>query len=136
MTIAEQMLDTYPRELNVDKALLARCIDACYLCDEACTQCADACLSEQGKVESLVKCIRLNLDCADICAATGRVVSRQIEYDANVTRAQIEACIAACRSSADECEEHARHGMEHCRVCAEECRVCEQACDELLQAIA
>ena len=73
MTIAEQMLDTYPRDFNVDKTLLARCIEACYQCDEACTACADDCLSEQGQVESLVKCIRLNLDCADICAATARV---------------------------------------------------------------
>lgn len=135
MTVAEQMLDTYPRDFNVDKTLLARCIEACYQCDEACTACADDCLSEQGQVESLVKCIRLNLDCADICAATGRVVSRQTEYDANVTRAQLEACVAACKSCGDECEVHAQHGMEHCRVCAEECRACEQACDELLQAI-
>jgi hypothetical protein len=136
MSIAEQMLDTYPREFNVDKTLLARCIEACYECDEACTACADDCLSEQGQVESLVKCIRLNLDCADICAATGRVVSRQTEYDANVTRAQLQACIAVCKSCGDECERHAQHGMEHCRVCAEECRECEQACKDLLQAIA
>jgi hypothetical protein len=136
MTIAEQMLDTYPRDFNVDKTLLARCIEACYQCAEACTACADDCLSEQGQVESLVKCIRLNLDCADICVATGRLVSRQTEYDANVTRPQLEACIAACKSCGDECEQHAQHGMEHCRVCAEQCRTCEQACDELLQAIA
>ena len=136
MTIAERMLDTYPGDFKVDKTLLARCIEACSECEEACTACADGCLSEQGQVESLVKCIRLNLDCADICAATARVVSRQTEYDANVTRPQLEACIAACKSCGDECEIHAQHGMEHCRVCAEQCRTCEQACNELLQAIA
>jgi hypothetical protein len=135
MTIAEQMLDTYPRDYNVDKTLLARCTEACYQCAEACTACADDCLSEQGQVESLVKCIRLDLDCADICAATGRVVSRQTERDAGVTGAQLAACIAVCKSCADECERHAARGMEHCRVSAEECRTCEQACDALLQAI-
>jgi hypothetical protein len=136
MTLAERMLDTYPRDLNVDKSLLATCIEACYQCSEACTACADDCLSEQGQVESLVKCIRLNLDCADICDVTGRVLSRQTEYDANVTKAQLEACVAVCNSCGDECERHAQHGMEHCRVCAEECRACERACTELLQAIA
>jgi CxxC motif-containing protein (DUF1111 family) len=136
MTIGERMLDTYPGDLNADKTLLARCIEACSQCDQACAACADACLSEQGEVESLVKCIRLNLDCADICAATARVVSRQTEYDANVTRSQLEACIAGCTSCANECELHAQRGMEHCRVCAEQCRICEQACNELLQAIA
>jgi len=132
--VARQMLDTYPRELNLDQRLLVRCIEACYDCAEACTQCADDCLGEQS-LQELVRCIRLNLDCADVCAATGRVVSRQTQYDPNVTRAALQACIAACRSCGDECELHARHGMEHCRVCAEECRRCEQACRELLDAI-
>jgi Domain of Unknown Function (DUF326) len=135
VTVAEKMLETYPREFNVDKNVLTRCIEACSDCAATCTLCADDCLSEQGQVESLVKCIRLNLDCADICAATGRVVSRQTEYDANVTRTQLEACITACRSCADECEQHAAH-MEHCRVCAEQCRRCEKACEALLVAIA
>ena len=83
----------------------------------------------------MVKCIRLNLDCADVCTTTSRVVSRQTEYDANVTRAQLEACIAACKSCGDECEGHGEH-MAHCRVCAESCRRCEQACRDLLAAMA
>jgi hypothetical protein len=58
-------------------------IDACFECAQACTACADDCLSEQ-KVTDLVKCIRLAADCADICVATGNIVSRQTEYDANV----------------------------------------------------
>jgi hypothetical protein len=132
--VARQMLDYYPRELKVDRGLFVRCIEACYDCAESCTQCADDCLGEES-VQDLTSCIRLNLDCADICAATGRVVSRQTAVDANVTSAIVQACIAACRSCGDECELHAAHGMEHCRVCAEECRRCEQACQELLPAI-
>jgi hypothetical protein len=132
---ARRMLDTYPRDFNVDAQLLARCIEACSACSLACTHCADDCLSEAG-VQQLVRCVRLNLDCADICAATGRVASRQTEYDANVTAAILEACIAACRSCGDECARHAEHGMEHCAVCADECRRCEQACRDLLAALA
>ena len=132
--VARQMLDYYPRELNVDRGLFVRCIEACYDCAESCTQCADDCLGEES-VQELTSCIRLNLDCADICAATGRVVSRQTSVDANVTSAIVQACIAACRSCGDECERHPAHGMEHSRVCAEECRRCEQACQELLPAI-
>jgi hypothetical protein len=114
---------------------LVRCIDACYDCAESCTQCADDCLGEES-VQELTTCIRLNLDCADICATTGRVVGRRTGYDAEVTSAVLRACIEACRSCADECDIHAAHGMEHCGVCAEECRRCEQACQELLAAIA
>jgi hypothetical protein len=133
MASAIEMLETYPRSFNVDAGLLARAIDALVQCANTCTQCADACLSEDD-VTSMVKCIRLDLDCADICLTTSRVVSRQTEYDANVTRPQLEACIAVCKSCADECERHGSH-MAHCRLCAETCRGCEQACAELLDAI-
>jgi hypothetical protein len=133
MTTALPMLETYPRDFNVDADVLARCIDQCYACAETCTLCADDCLSEPD-VASLVKCIRLNLDCGDVCAATGRVVARQTEYDANVTRSLLEACVQVCRSCGDECERHADH-HDHCRICAESCRRCEQACNELLSAL-
>jgi hypothetical protein len=82
-------------------------------------------------VQDLVKCIRTNLDCADICSTTGKILSRHTGYDANMTRTMLEACMMACRSCADECDRHAAH-MEHCRVCAEACRACERACSELL----
>jgi Domain of Unknown Function (DUF326) len=134
--IARAMLDAYPRDFKVDRDVLVRCIEACHDCEQVCTQCADDDLSEQGKQEQLVKCIRLNLDCADICLTTSRVVSRQTEYDANVTRRILQACAQACKSCGDECEHHAQEGMgERFRVCAEQCRRCEQACDELLRAI-
>jgi Domain of Unknown Function (DUF326) len=134
MSYANQMLETNPRDLNVDRAILSRCIQACFDCAQACTACADDCLSE-GSVADLIKCIRANQDCADVCIAAGRVLSRQTEYDANLWRAVLEACAQACKTCGDECAEHAEHGMEHCRVCAEACRSCEQACQELLSAI-
>ena len=129
-----EMLETYPRDFNVDANVLARCIEECYACAEACTLCADDCLSEDD-VQALVKCIRLNLDCADVCAAAGRVTSRQTEYDANVTRSILEACVQVCASCGDECERHADHHA-HCRICAQACRRCEEACRELLAAMA
>jgi hypothetical protein len=133
MSYAKQLLDSYPRDFSVDAGVLARTIDALSDCAQACTACADDCLSEQNVAE-LAKCIRLDLDCADVCTATLRVVSRQTEYDANLTRPLLEACVAACKSCGDECERHAQM-HEHCRVCAEACRRCEQACDELLTAM-
>src|SRR4051812_29399701 len=80
------MLRTYPADLgDVDRAALARCIEECFDCAQTCTACADACLSE-ATVADLIKCVRTNLDCADICDMTGRVLSRHTGYDANMTR--------------------------------------------------
>jgi hypothetical protein len=84
-------------------------------------------------VAELRKCIRLNLDCADICEATGRVLIRQTGYDAPLTKAQLHACREACATYAEECERHGE--MEHCSICAEACRRCQEACDALLTAM-
>jgi len=85
-------------------------------------------------VAELVTCIRTHLDCADVCEATGRVLSRHTSYDANLTRALLEACAAACKACGDECDSYA--GMhEHCSVCAQACQRCEQACKDLIATI-
>ncbi len=134
MSQAIAMLDTYPADLGVDKRKLAACIEACFSCAQTCTACADACLSE-SLIAELAKCIRTDLDCADICDTTGRVLSRHTGYDMNLTRSMVEACAAACRVCAEECSKHADI-HEHCRVCAEQCRRCERACEELLAVLA
>lgn len=129
-----EMLKAYPQDLgHIDEDKLAACIEACFECAQACTACADACLSED-MVADLTKCIRTNLDCADICATTGNTLSRHTGYDANITRAFLEACAAACKACGDECARHADM-HEHCRICADACRRCEQACRDLLAAL-
>ncbi len=133
MSYARQVLDTYPATLNFDAGLLAATIDALSDCAQACTADADADLAEPNLAD-MVKCIRLCLDCADVCTATARVTSRQTDYDASVTKALLEACAITCSSCGDECERHAQM-HEHCRVCAEACRRCEQACRDLLRAM-
>ena len=135
MTHAAAMLETYPADLGgVDREALAHCIRACTDCAQACTACADACLSEEN-VADLRKCIRSNLDCADLGEVTARVLSRHTGYDANLTRAVLEACATACKSCGDECAHHGEMGMQHCETCAQACRRCEQACTELLASL-
>ena len=97
------MLRTYPKDLGgVDREKLRDCIEACLDCSQTCTACADACLSED-MVAELTKCIRTCTDCSDVCDTTGRVLSRHTGYDANLTRAVLEACAAACKACGDEC---------------------------------
>ena len=133
MSYARQLLDTYPGTVSADADTLAAAIDALSDCVQACIADADADLREEDLAE-MVMCIRLCLDCTDVCTATLGVVSRQADRDPAVTRPLLEACVAICRSCGDECERHARHHA-HCRVCAEACRRCEQACRELLGAL-
>lgn len=127
------MLVAHPAEMDTDRQLVADCVAACGECGEVCTACADACLSER-MVAELTTCIRANLDCADICATTGRVLSRHSGADTSLTRAILQACAQACRSCADECAQHADM-HEHCRICAAACRRCEDACNQVLAAL-
>jgi hypothetical protein len=133
MAYAEQMLEAHPWPGHVDREVLVRCIEACVECSQACTSCADASLGEEDVVD-MRRCIRLCLDCADICDTTGRVLTRQTEYDAPSSRAQLQSCLEICRTCAEECGRHAQH-HEHCRICEEACRRCEEACGELLAAM-
>lgn len=129
------MLDTYPKDLgNIDRDKLAECIEACFECAQTCTACADACLAED-MVAELTACITTNLNCADVCAATGRVLTRRTGTNDALTRSLLEACRDACRACAEECERHAEM-HEHCRVCAQACRRCEKACDDVLATLA
>ena len=124
----QEMIRSHPAVHGGEGDALIRCIEACYDCAQTCTVCADACLGEE-MVSELVGCIRLDLDCADICAATGQIASRRTAGDMGLVRRMIETCAEACRVCGDECARHAdRH--EHCRICAESCRRCEQACRE------
>ncbi|MFD4259267.1 four-helix bundle copper-binding protein [Streptomyces sp. NPDC058534] len=82
----------------------------------------------------LTKCIRTDMDCADVCDATPSVLSRHTGYDANITRAVPQACATVCKACTDECAAHADM-HEHGRVCADACRRCEQACNELLAGL-
>lgn len=130
---AKEMLSTHPQHVDVDRAALVGCIDACFGCEQACTACADACLGED-MVQNLVRCIRLNLDCADVCSATGRVLSRQTQPDWAVAHAQLQSLLRAVKACGDECRQHADE-YEHCRLCGESCRQCEESCKHLAAQI-
>jgi hypothetical protein len=133
MSYARQMLETFSRTVNVDVGVLAAAIDAMNDCAQACTADNAADLGEQNLAD-MVRCIRLCLDCTDVCAAAAAVTSRLVDYDPDVLRPLLESCVAICSSCGDECERHAAM-MAHCRVCAEACRRCEQACRELVAAL-
>ncbi|RUM95742.1 four-helix bundle copper-binding protein [Pseudaminobacter arsenicus] len=128
-----EMITSHPEvQGNVAEKLL-RCIEDCYSCAQTCTSCADACLAEPS-VDTLKQCIRLNLDCADVCAATGSMASRRTGSNVPVLRAVMLACEQACRACGDECRRHADM-HEHCRVCADECMRCAESCRDAVAEV-
>jgi hypothetical protein len=132
--LSESMLESSPVAPLIDAGVLARCVDECVACAQACVACADACLGSPD-VKRLGRCIRLDADCADVCDATARVLSRSQHPDLESMRKLVEACALIAQRCAEECEEHqAMH--EHCKVCATACRTCLKACGEVLRHLA
>ena len=96
-------------------------IDALNKCVAECNQCSTACLDEP-EVKMLSKCIKLDMDCAQICSTVVAFLARGSEHAKHL----LKECAEICNKCADECEKHTH--MEHCKTCAEACRACAAAC--------
>jgi hypothetical protein len=132
-TAVSAMLRSHPEQISHTEAI-SLCIYACSACVETCTACADACLAEKD-VARFVTCIRLNNDCAPVCAATSSILSRANKVGhRQLLEAQLTTCIAFCRTCAAECARHARM-HRHCDVCAKACQACVEACTDMLAAL-
>ncbi len=129
MTYAVPLAHANPNTPPVDANALIACIRACYDCAQA--RIADADVAEP-QVQTMIRCIRLCLDGADLCLATGAILSRQTAFDPAMARAALQACALTFHVCGDECEHHAQLGFAHCQVCLEACRRCEQACHAVL----
>ena len=79
------MADSHPGARPAFDGELIKCIEECVACSEAGAAYADACMAEPDIV-SLIQCVRADLDCSDVCAATTTILSRRTAVDLTVTR--------------------------------------------------
>lgn len=91
------------------------------VCVGECNHCTIACLEEQD-VKMLAKCIKMNIDCAEICQLAVSFLERGSEHSEHI----LKECAEICNACAEECEKHSH--MEHCKKCAEVCRNCAEEC--------
>jgi hypothetical protein len=115
---------------DLDAGSLAQCIELCQRCVASCTACADECLGH-ADIAVYRRCIRLNLDCADVCTAISRLVSRRGQPELSTLRALLEAGTTICAANASEALKHGET-HEHCRLTAEISLACARGCDAAL----
>lgn len=101
------------------------CINACYECATECKHCENACLNETD-VSKMVRCIKLDGECATICLAAATLMSGGSGFSNDICR----LCAEMCEACATECEKHSH--MEHCKKCAEVCRSCARECKSMV----
>ncbi|MCD7976053.1 MAG: four-helix bundle copper-binding protein [Tannerellaceae bacterium] len=95
-------------------------------CIHVCNYCFSSCLEEED-VKMMKECIKLDKECAEICAATLATI-----YPGNhFTNEMLILCKKACLACAEEC---GKHSYEHCQTCARVCQACAKMCEEFRQA--
>lgn len=116
MTDTQAMVDSAG---TAPSAEFAAAIDALRDCAQASTACAMAMVEAGGMPAE----VRLSLDCADLCVAAERVLSRGAGGASGVVTAAVDAAVAACAASAAACGAHADHN-EHCRLHSASAQTC------------
>lgn len=92
-------------------------------CVEACNHCYNACLEEED-IKMMVECIRLDRECADICA----FLDREVTIASSFVPELAEVCSKICEACGNECQ---KHEHDHCQKCAEACFKCAKACRDI-----
>jgi hypothetical protein len=133
MSQTRQVLDTVAVSIRpqVSSESMAAAIDAMLECEEAITVCAAGMVTEDD-VRDMQDAIICDMNCADVVAATRRVLTRGV--DSALVSAHLEACVIACEHSAEQCAKHAGH-HEHCRMCSEATGKCAEACRQVLRGL-
>ena len=105
-----------------------QCAKACTDCLHECESCAHHCanLVASGQKDHL-RALGTCADCADVCTAAAKVVSRH----GPLTGTICESCAKACDLCAAECEKHSQD--EHMKRCAKACRDCAKACRDMIK---
>ncbi|MDB5051508.1 MAG: four-helix bundle copper-binding protein [Fibrobacteres bacterium] len=109
---------------------ISKVIQTSLECAQACDSCASQALSELEN-GNMARCIRLCMDCAEICLENVRLIRR----DSELQIALCHLCMEACDLCAEECRRHAR-SVDVCRICAEACELCAVACKNMARAMA
>jgi hypothetical protein len=126
-----EMIDSSGAASLPAHAELASAIDAVRECEQAANACAMAMVDRGGMALE----VRRALDCADVCGATERILSRGPATDAGLDAALVQACIVACQASAEACGKHADH-HEHCRLHSQSATRCVEALRGLASSFA
>jgi hypothetical protein len=98
-------------------------------CEAICTQTIQYCL-DVGGAHANASHIRLMQDCADVCAATTKVLLRGSSHHAELGA----ACASLCDACAASCEKYI--GDAQLKACANQCLLCAAACRQMASSTA
>lgn len=72
----------------------------------------------------MAECIRLDRECADICAYAAESMARNSPFVQQIC----QLCAKICEACGNECK---KHDHVHCQQCAEACLICAETCRKM-----
>jgi|SRR5688572_23280124 len=111
----------------MDQLKYKSCIDACHECAVECDHCTISCLQEKD-VQNMIKCIELNIYCADMCRQVIRFLSLGDDHFADSI---CNLCAEICEACSVECS---KYPHDHCQRCATVCMQCAEECRSMIAA--
>ncbi|MBA4138285.1 MAG: four-helix bundle copper-binding protein [Opitutus sp.] len=98
-------------------------------CRVACGHSADTWLANSPLAPDALRCIRLMLDCADLCMAAEELLPFVPEISPSLLRSRLNTCAVACERCVRDAQRH-RTGPVAASIDA--CRRAGRACQEIL----
>jgi hypothetical protein len=94
-------------------------------CRAVCGNCADAWLARSPLSSEALRCIRMIVDCADLCAAAGELLPFYEEANPIVLRGHLVTCAVSCERAA---RELLRSGQPNVTACVSACSNAATGC--------
>lgn len=126
-----EMLASHPKSDGGSEAL-ATLVDAASDCELICQICADACANSEAAAQ-LGACMRLDVDCAEVCHTAAVVFARLPIAETEFAAALLQTLIVVTERCEEECNKHGED-HEHCRLCALACSRCARAARALRES--
>jgi Cys-rich four helix bundle protein (predicted Tat secretion target) len=108
--------------------LMAKVHAAAVVCEDKAAACQQHCSERLAVGETdFARCSAAVQQMQAVCAAVGKLAALKSVH----LGAMLDACLAACKSCKDACEEHKAHWAHGMHM---ECKECAGACDGLIAA--
>lgn len=98
-------------------------------CRIACSHSADTWLANSPLGSEALRCIRLLLDCADLCAAAEELLPFVEEVNPALLRSRLNTCVVACERCLRDVPRHRAAPLGHTVAACQDVR---RACTEIL----
>ena len=108
------------------------CLELLQRCRSTCEHCSESRLTSTALGTAALRCLRLMVQCAELCGDTAQLLGSAPERDVSTLRNHVRSCAIACERCRREIE---RAGFAWAEECVDVCARAAEACHDLLPTL-